>query len=65
MNNAEKTPRLPFWFPEGARRAKGGETNGLVSYLAPNGKTRRYIAGERESKFYASLFRGTRRYGAE
>jgi hypothetical protein len=66
MSNVDKNPRLPFWFPESATKAAKNETSPrLVSYLSPSGKTRRYVASEREAKFYASLFRGTRRSGTE
>jgi hypothetical protein len=52
--------KRPFWLPEDARKARKNEVHeNMVSYRAPNGKTRRYICSEKEVKFYKKVFEGT------
>lgn len=58
---SDKRNHRPFWLPEGARRTthKGEQHRNRVSYLAPNGQIRQYVAAEWESREYRMEFEGS------
>ncbi len=60
MNRTKKS-RKAHWAPDNSFRAGQGaeEDSHYVAYLAPNGGTRRYVAGDDEGRFYAKVFADT------